>query len=156
MEDRSSGEVLSAQRIAQLRARVDAGERDAAGPLGELLAGCGDLHGAIRVWVDAYGDSEPRTKRLAELLVQEGEPQDAVRVWEHSGAVWNNRISLYRQSLASLPEEERREFEYDEPEEMTGTWMAVLAELLVQQGEAAVIAHVRARKTEAGGPAAAR
>jgi len=153
MEDRSSGEAPGAQRIARLRARVDAGERDAAGPLGELLAGGGDLHGAIQVWVDAYGDEDPRTKRLAELLVQEGEPRDAVRVWEHSDAVWNNPISLYRQHLASLPEEERREFEYDEPEEMTGTWMAVLAELLVRQGEAAVIAHVRARKAEPGGRA---
>lgn len=127
---------------------MGAGERDAAGPLGELLAGRGDLRGAIQVWVDAYGDSAPGTKRLAELLVQEGELEDAVRAWEDSDPVWNNPISVYRQRLASLPEEERREFEYDEPEEMTGSWIAVLAELLAQQGEAAVIARVRALETE--------
>jgi hypothetical protein len=73
MEHRSSGDVSRAEQITQLRARVDAGERDAAGPLGELLARRGDQQGAIQVWADAYGDGSPRTKRLAESLVQAGD-----------------------------------------------------------------------------------
>jgi hypothetical protein len=134
------------ERIADLRARVEAGDRNAPGPLGELLAGQGDLAGAIAVWDTAYGDEERLTKRLADLLVQEGELKDAVGVWEASYAVWTNPISLYRQGLAAMPEDERREFESDEPEEMAGTWTARLIELLVQKGEAAVIAQVRARR----------
>jgi hypothetical protein len=134
-----------------MRARVDAGDRDAAGPLGELLAGQGDLHGAIKVWADTYGDRSPRTKRLAELLVQEGDPEDAVRVWEDSDAVWNNPISLYREYLASLPEEERQEYLYDITEEVAGTWIAVLSELMAHQGEEAVLTQWRAWKARPGG-----
>lgn len=135
-----------ADEIAQLRARVEAGDRDAPGPLGELLAGQGDLQGAIAVWDAAYGDEERLTKRLADLLVREGEVKDAVGVWEASYAVWTNPISLYRQGLAAMPADQRREFESDEPEEMAGTWTARLLELLVQQGEEAVVAHLRRRK----------
>lgn len=151
MEHRPPGEIPHTphtEQIAQLRARVDAGERDAPGPLGELLAEQGDEQGAIQVWADAYGDRFPTTKRLAELLIQEGELHDAVRVWEASYPVWSNPISLYRQHLATLPDEERRERESDEPEEMFGTWMAVLTELLTQQDEQAVIAQVRAQKAK--------
>lgn len=38
------------QEIAELRARADAGDRNAAGRLGELLAERGDREGAVRVW----------------------------------------------------------------------------------------------------------
>jgi len=154
MENLSGGDVSSAEQIAQLRARVDAGDRHAAGPLGELLARQGDLHNAIEVWADAYGDTSPRTKRLAELLVREGDLKRAVSAWEESHAVWNNPVSLYRQYLATLSDEVRREQEYDEPEEMAGTQTEVLAELLAQHGEQAVIAQLRAWGTKPGGLAA--
>jgi hypothetical protein len=141
--------------ITQLRARVDAGDRDAAGPLGELLAAQGDRPGAIQVWAAAYGDEAPWTKQLADLLVREGYPEDTVSVWEASAAVWSNPISLYRQHLATLSDEERREHEYDEPEEMAGTWTAVLTELLAHHSEEAVIAQLRAREARPGNSAAA-
>jgi hypothetical protein len=38
------------EQIAELQARADAGDRNAAGRLGELLAEQGDLEGAARAW----------------------------------------------------------------------------------------------------------
>ena len=154
MEHQSNSDAPGTERVTNLRARVDAGDRDAAGPVGEILRGGGDLLGAIQVWGDAYGDRSPRTKQLAELLVREGELERAARLWEDSDPVWNNPISLYRQYLASLPADERREFEYDEPEEMAGTQTAKLAELFVHQGEEAVLAQLRAWNTKPDGRAA--
>jgi hypothetical protein len=61
------------EQIAELRARADAGDRNAAGRLGELLAGRGDLAGALRVWAQAYGGCSPTTRRLAELLAGRGD-----------------------------------------------------------------------------------
>lgn len=157
MGAQSNGENASkADQISELRARAAAGDRDAPGPLGELLAQQGDLLGALQVWSDAYGERASRSKRLAELLVQEGYPADAVSVWEQADPVWNNPISLYRQQLASYPDDVRYEFESDEPEEMAGTWMWVLELMLLQQGEAAVIARIRDWKSNPGGWAATR
>ncbi|MBR7829488.1 hypothetical protein KDK95_24495 [Actinospica sp. MGRD01-02] len=157
MGEQSGSESTSeADRLAELRARLAAGDRDAAGPLGELLARLGDLLGALEVWSDAYGERAPGSKRLAELLVREGYPADAVSVWEQADPVWNNPISLYRQQLASYAADVRYEFESDEPEEMSGTWMWVLESLLAQQGEAAVIARIRDWKSNPGGWAATR
>jgi hypothetical protein len=150
MEHRASGDTSSAEQITRLRARVAAGERDAAGPLGELLASRGDHQGAIQVWADAYGDRSPGRKRLAELLVREGDLERAVSVWDESAAVWSNPISLYRQYLATLSDEERQEHEYDEPEEMAGTQAAVLVELFAREGEEAVIAQLRAWRAKPG------
>ena len=148
MQQPPPGDASSAAQITHLQARIDAGDRDAAGPLGELLALRGDLQDAIHVWAAAYGDKSPTTKQLAELLAREGELERAVRAWELADPVWHNPISLHRQYLATLTEEAQLEYQYDEPEEMTGTQTAKLAELLTRQGEEAVIAQLRTWNTK--------
>jgi len=147
MEEQPYGDASTAQKIAQTRARLEAGEHDAAGPLGELLARSGDRQGAIQVWGDAYGQESPSRKRLAELLAREGRLDLAVSVWEESLQVWHNPISLYSQHLARMSDEERTEALWDEPEEMAGTLVARLGLLFDQQGEEAVIAQLRVWET---------
>ena len=157
MEHRSGGGDLStAEQIEHLRARLRAGDREAAGPLGELLAGQGDRQGAIEVWGGAYGEAEPLTRRLAELLVREGDLERAVSAWLVSHSVWSNPAGRYRRYLATLSDEDRREHEYDEPEETAGTQTAVLVELLAGHGEEAVVAQLRAWNTGLSGPVAAQ
>jgi len=82
-------------QIAELQARADAGDRNAAGRRGELLAGRGDPEGAVRVWAQAYGDDSPTTRRLGELLAERGALEGAVRAWQFSDVVWQNPAGLH-------------------------------------------------------------
>ena len=50
MEGRSGNDVSDPEEIARLRVRADAGDRNAAGRLGELLAEDGDLEKAVSTW----------------------------------------------------------------------------------------------------------
>ncbi|WP_433473801.1 hypothetical protein ACQPZP_34090 [Spirillospora sp. CA-142024] len=103
-------------QIAELRARADAGDRNAAGRLGELLAKHGDLEGAVRVWVSAYGDDSPTTARLAELMAGRGDLEGAVGVWRFSDVVRYNPAGLHEGFLSTLDAAERIDWE-DEPED---------------------------------------
>ncbi|MFI9542623.1 hypothetical protein ACIHAR_01325 [Streptomyces sp. NPDC052016] len=153
MEDRPSGSVPNQDHIAELRARADAGDRNAAGRLGELLAKQGDREGALRVWARAYGDTSPTTKRLAELLVERGDPDRAVEVWKFSDAVWQNPAGLRAEYLATLDTCDRADD--DDPEDWAFTEAEELAGLLAERGDAAAIAELRAR-ADAGDAAAAK
>jgi hypothetical protein len=101
-------------QIAELRARADAGDRDAGGRLGELLAGRGDLEGALRVWAQAYGDTSSTTRRLAELLAEQGDLAGAVRAWQFSDVVWQNPAGFRAEYLSTLsPEDYLQETTHD-------------------------------------------
>jgi hypothetical protein len=50
VKDRLDSGLPDRDQIAELQARADAGDRNAAGRLGELLAEQGDLEGAVRAW----------------------------------------------------------------------------------------------------------
>ena len=141
-------------QIAELRARAEAGDRDAAGRLGELLAGGGDQAGALRVWAQAYGDGSPTTKRLAELLAEQGDLEEAVAMWKVSDAVRGNPEGSHAAFLNTLDRDERLDYE-DDPEDWGFTEAESLARLLAERGDAAAIAELRAR-ADAGDPAAAK
>jgi hypothetical protein len=121
-------------QVAELRARADAGDRNAAGRLGELLARRGDLEGAVRVWAQAYGDDSPTTRRLGELLAERGDLEGAVRAWQFSDAVRHNPAGLHAEFLSTLSPEERLDWD-DEPEDWAFTESEELARLLAERGE---------------------
>lgn len=50
MEHWSGSGIPDPDQIAEWQARADAGDRNAAGRLRELLAGQGDLEGAVQAW----------------------------------------------------------------------------------------------------------
>ncbi|MEU6430681.1 hypothetical protein ABZ860_32700 [Microbispora sp. NPDC046973] len=151
MEHRSSS-VPDPNEIAELRARADAGDQDAAGRLGELLARSGDREGALRVWARAYGDSSPTTKRLAELRAEDGDLEGAVSAWQVSDAVWQNREGLRQEYLDSLDADER--LEDDDPEDWAFIEEEQLTRMLAERGDEAAIAKLRAQ-AHAGDSAAA-
>jgi broad specificity phosphatase PhoE len=150
MEGRSGSGMPDPDQIAELRARADAGDRNAAGRLGELLARRGDLEDAVRVWAEAYGDGSPTTRRLGELLARRGDLESAVRVWQFSDAVWQNPEGLHAEFLAAVSPDELLEWD-DGPEDWAFMEEEQLAKLLAER--AAAIAELRAR-TSAGDPVA--
>lgn len=139
--------------IAELQARTAAGDRNAAGRLGELLAGQGDLEGALRVWAQAYGDGSSTTRRLAELLAERGDLKGAVEAWEFSDVVWQNPAGRHAEFLSALSPEEYLEETTDDPEDWVFMETEWLARLLAERGDEAAIAELRAR-ADAGDPAA--
>ncbi|MDQ1051010.1 hypothetical protein [Streptomyces sp. V4I2] len=154
MENRSGGSVPNQVPIAELRARADAGDRNAAGRLGQLLAKHGDAEGALRLWARTYGDDAPTTRRLAELLAERGDVAGAVKVWTFSDAVWQNPASLHAEYLDALDACERLECE-DDPEDWAFMEAEELAKVLAERGDAAAIAELQDR-ADAGDPAAAK
>jgi hypothetical protein len=143
------------QQIAESAARADAGDRNAAGRLGELLAKRGDLEGAVRVWAQAYGGDSPTTRRLAELRAERGDLEGAVHAWEFSDVVWQNPAGLRAEFLSTLSPEDYLEATADDPEDWAFMETEKLARLLAERGDEAAIAELRAR-ADAGDPAAAR
>ncbi|QFZ21011.1 hypothetical protein [Saccharothrix syringae] len=147
-------EELTPEQVAELRARAGAGNRNAAGRLGEVLAGRGDLDGALRVWAEAYGDESPTTKRLAEVLAEQGDLGEAVNAWRFSDVVWQNPEGGRQAWMDALPADERADWQ-DDPEDWGFMEAERLARLLAERGDAAAVAELRAR-AEAGDAAAAR
>jgi len=141
-------------QVVELQARADAGDRNAPGRLGELLAGRGDLEDAVRVWAQAYGDGSPTTRRIAELLAERGDLEGAVRAWQFSDAVWQNPECSHAKFLSTLTPEDYRECD-DEPEEWSFIEGEELARLLAERRDEEAIAELRA-KAAAGDPAAAK
>ncbi|MEV4111624.1 hypothetical protein [Nonomuraea sp. NPDC049695] len=154
MEHRSGSDVPNLDELAELRARADAGDRRAAGRLGELLVKQGDLEDAVRVWGQAYGDDSPTTRRLAQLLAERGDLEGAVRVWRFSDQVWQNPAGLQTEFLDTLDGCERLERQ-DDPEDWAFMEAEQLAGLLAERGDEAAIAELQAR-ADAGDPAAAK
>jgi hypothetical protein len=140
--------------IAGLRARADAGDRNAAGRLGELLAGRGDREGALRVWAQAYGDRRGTTRRIAELLAEQGDLDGAVQAWKFSDVVWQNPEGLHEEYLSTLSPEDYLQETTDDPEDWAFMEAEELLRLLARRGDVAAIAELRAR-AEAGDRAAA-
>jgi len=132
VEHRSGSRTPDPDQLAHLQARAEAGDRDAAGRLGELLARRGDLEAALRVWAEAYGDAFPTTRRLAALLAERGDLPGAVRVWEFSDAVWQNPAGLHAEFLSSLSPGEFAEWD-DDPEDWAFTEQETLARLLAER-----------------------
>ncbi|MEU2287266.1 hypothetical protein ABZ614_36065 [Streptomyces sp. NPDC013178] len=153
MEDRSGSSGPNQDEIAELRARADAGDRNAAGRLGELLARHGDREGALRVWARAYGDRSPTTKRLAELMAEQGDLAGAVNVWVFSDAVWQNPASFHEEYLDTLDPLDRAD--EDDPEDWAFMEREQLANLLADRGDEASLAELRAL-AEAGDAVAAK
>jgi hypothetical protein len=122
-------------QIAELQARADAGDRNAAGRLGELLAGRGDLEGAVRVWAQAYGDDSPTTRRLAELLAEQGDLEGAARVWQFSDVVWQNPAGLHAEHLDTLSPEDYLQETTDDPEDWAFMEAEQLATLLAERDD---------------------
>jgi hypothetical protein len=143
------------QQIAELQARADASDGNAAGRLGELLAGRGDLEGALRVWAQAYGHGSATTRRLGELLAERGDLEGAVRAWQFSDVVWQNPAGLHAEFLSALSPEEYLQETTDDPEDWAFMETEKLARLLAERGDEAAIAELRAR-ADAGDPAAAK
>ncbi|TDD62941.1 hypothetical protein E1293_43640 [Actinomadura darangshiensis] len=141
-------------QIAELRARAESGDRNAAGRLGELLARHGDPEGALRVWGQAYGDTSPTTRRLADLLAERGDLAGAVEAWTFSDAVWQNSTGLHAERLSELDADDRRDCD-DGSEDWAYTEAERLARLLAERGDEAAITELRAR-AEAGDTAAVR
>lgn len=133
MGHRSDSGIPDPDQIAELRPRAEAGDRNAAGRLGELLARRGDLEGALRVWAHAYGDDSPTTRRLGELLAERGDLEGAVRAWQFSDVVWQNPAGLHAEHLSTLSPEER--LEDDEPEDWAFMESQQLATLLAERGD---------------------
>ncbi|MFI6335122.1 hypothetical protein [Streptomyces sp. NPDC050535] len=154
MDIRSGGDGPNQDQIAELRARADAGDRNAAGRLGELLAKRGDQEGALELWARTYGADSPTTKRLAELLAERGDLADAVTVWTFSDVVWQNPAGLHAEYLDTLDALDRLECE-DDPEDWAFIEAEELAGLLAERGDEAALAELRAR-ADAGDPAAAK
>lgn len=154
MEHRSGSGVPDLdQQIVEWQARADAGDRNAAGRLGELLARRGDLEGAVLVWAHAYGDSSATTRRLGELLAGRGDLEGAVRAWQFSDVVWQNPAGLHMEFLSALSPDEYLERTTDEPEDWAFMEEEKLAWLLAELGDEAAIAELRARARH-GDPAA--
>jgi len=145
VERRSGNDVPDPDEIAQLRARADPGDRNAAGRLGELLARQGDLEGALRVWAEAYGATSSTTKRLAELLAEDGDLEKAVSTWEFSDEVWQNPAGLRREYLSTLDDEDRLQEEYCDPEDWAFIEAQQLTFTLARRGDAVAIAKLRAQ-----------
>lgn len=145
MERRSGNDVPDLDEIAQLRARADAGDRNAAGRLGELLAKHGDPEGALRVWAEACGATSSATRRLAELLVQEGDLEKAVSTWQVSDEVWQNPAGLRQEYLSTLNDEDRAQEEYCDPEDWTFIESQQLTLTLARRGDMAAIAKLQAQ-----------
>ncbi|WP_329086134.1 MULTISPECIES: hypothetical protein [unclassified Streptosporangium] len=131
--------------ITELRARTEAGDKNAAGRLGELLAKSGDREGALRVWAEAYGDSRPTTRRLAELKVEDGDLDDAVSTWKFSDIVWQNPEGLHQEYLNTLDHEDRMEAEYCDPEDWGFMEAEKLTWMLANRGDEEAIADLRSR-----------
>lgn len=142
MEPRSGSGVPDPDEIAQWQARAEAGDLNAAGRLGELLARTGDLEGALRVWAQAYGDDSPTTRRLAELLAEQGDLRNAVDAWQFSDVVWQNPAGMHAEYLAALTPEER--LDEDDPEDWAFMETEKLARVLADRGDEAAIAELRA------------
>jgi hypothetical protein len=155
VEHRSGSDEPNQREITELRARANAGDQNAAGRLGELLAKNGDLEGALQVWAHAYGRESDETRRVAELLAEDGDLERAVRTWKFSDAVWQNPAGLHEEYLNTLDPADRYEATYDDPEDWGFMQMEVLARMLAERGDEASIAELRAR-AEAGDPAAAK
>lgn len=114
---------------------MDAGDRNAAGRLGELLAGRGDLEGALRVWTQAYGDCSATTRRLGELLAERGDLEGAVRAWRFSDVVWQNPAGLHAEHLSALSPEDLLQETTDDPEDWAFMETERLARLLAERGD---------------------
>jgi hypothetical protein len=155
VEHRSGSDTPDPDEIAQLQARADAGDGNAAGRLGELLAGRGDREGALRVWTRAYGDRPGATRRLAELLAEQGDLDSAVQAWKFSDVVWQNPEGLREEYLNTLSPEDYLQETTDDPEDWAFMQAEELVRLLAQRGDVAAIAELRAR-AEAGDPVAAK
>jgi hypothetical protein len=121
------------EQIAELRARAEAGDRNAAGRLGELLARRGDREGALQVWAGAYGDGSPTTRLLGELLAERGDLDGAVRAWEFSDVVRQNPEGLHAEFLSTLSPDEV--LEWDDPEDWAFTEAEQVARLLAERGD---------------------
>ena len=141
------------ESLERLRARAEAGEVNAAGLYGELLARAGDLEGALRVWADAYGRVSHTTRRLAELLAEDGDLRGAVQAWECSDVVWQNPIGLHAKRVAEMTEDERMEW-WDDPEDWAYTEWQQLTRMLAERGDEAAAAEVRRWTHRADPPAA--
>jgi hypothetical protein len=116
--------------------------------LGELLAGRGDLEGALRVWAHAYGDGSATTRRLGELLAERGDLEGAVRAWQFSDVVWQNPAGLHAEFLSALSPEEFLQETTDDPEDWAFMETEQLARVLAErgdEGDKAAIAELRAR-----------
>ena len=140
--------------MAELRARADAGDRNAAGRLGELLAKYGDEEDALRVWARAYGRESSTTLRLAELMVEWGDVTAAVRAWQFSDPVWQNPEGFHAEYLDSLPPDERAD--EDDPEDWAFMEREELAQLLAERGDEASMTELRARAVAGDYPARKR
>lgn len=145
MEQRPGNGVPDPDEIAQLRARADAGDQNAAGRLGELLAKQGDLEGALRVLAEAYGRTSSTTRQLAELLAEEGDLEGAVSTWTFSDVVWQNPAGLRRGYLSTLNDEDRAEEEYCDPEDWAFMEGQKLTFMLAKRGDEAAIAKLQAQ-----------
>jgi hypothetical protein len=121
--------------IAQLQARAGAGDRNAAGRLGELLARRGDPEGALGVWAQAYGDCSSTTRRLAELLAERGDLEGAVQAWQFSDVVWQNPAGLHAEFLSALSPEEYLQETTDDPEDWGFMEAGQLARLLAERSD---------------------
>lgn len=139
MEIRTDGDVPNQDEIAELRARAEAGDRNAAGRLGELLAKHGDLEAALHVWARAYGDASPTTRRLAELLADRGDLRAAVEVWQFSDPVRQNPSGLHEEFMAGLDVDERVDWEED-PEDWAFTEKERLTRLPADRDDEAAVA----------------
>lgn len=155
MEHRSGSGTPNPDEVAGLQARAAAGERNAAGRLGELLAEQGDREGALRVWAHAYGNSSDTTRRVAELLAERGDLEQAVHAWQFSDVVWQNPEGRHQEHLHALSPEDYLEATSDDPEDWAFMETERLAGLLAELGDEAAIAELRAR-ADAGDPAAAK
>ncbi len=154
MERRSANEVPPPDEIAQFRARAAAGDRNAAGRLGELLARQGDLRGALQVWAETYGSTSPTTRRLAELQAEDGDLEKAVSTWQVSDEVWQNPAGLRQEHLSTLSAEDRAQEEYCDPEDWAFIEDQNLTFTLAQRGDKTALAKLQAQ-ADAGFPEAA-
>ena len=135
MERRSGSGLPDPEQFAELQARADAGDRNAAGRLGELLAGRGDPEGAVRVWAQAYGDASPTTRRLAELLAEQGDLEGAAQAWRFSDVVWQNPAGLHAEFLSTLSPEDYLQETTDDPEDWAFMEAEQLARLLAERDD---------------------
>lgn len=145
MERQSGNGKPGPDEIAEWQARADAGDRDAAGRLGELLHRRGDLEGALRVWAQAYGRSSPATQRIAELLAERGELERAAQAWKSSDEVWQNPAGFHQEHLDGLSPEDFLEQTSDDPEDWAYTETQRLARMLAERGDEAAMDELRAR-----------
>ena len=121
-----------------------------------MLAERGDRAGALRTWAQAYGERAPTTKRLAEVLAENGDLDGAVSAWQVSDALRNNPLGRHQAYVRSLPPEDKWEAADDGvgPEGWESMESEQLARLLAERGTEAAIAELRARA--AAGDRAAR